>query len=234
VYANSAIWKDYRVIMAARSSAARKIKATPAAKRDSARPAAAKAGAGDKRVMIIDAALDLFRANGYRRTAMEDIARAANVAKGTLYIYFKSKDELFEALARLLATRVQADLDAAAARQLPLQAKVLALLDAKLGFLYRWVLSSPHAAELLEPQANLPGDIFEPVDRSFRSMLSKALREGVKRGEIDPRAAGLTLDAALETLLAAAYGAEHGGGSEADFRDRLARIVGLTLRGLKP
>jgi AcrR family transcriptional regulator len=215
--------------MAARSSAAKKVKAAPGARRESARPAGA-----DKRVIIIDAALDLFRPNGYRRTAMEDIARAANVAKGTLYLYFKSKDELFEALARLLAARVQADLDAAAKRELPLHAKVLALLDAKLGFFYRWVLSSPHAAELLAPTAALPEDVFAPVDRAFRTMLSKALKEGVKAGEIDPKAAGLTLDAAMETLLAAAYGAEHGGGSEADFRDRLARIVGLSLRGLKP
>ncbi|HEX7776911.1 MAG TPA: helix-turn-helix domain-containing protein [Parvibaculum sp.] len=209
--------------MAARS-AAQKLKTA----------SAAKPAGGDKRVAIIDAALALFRANGYRRTAMEDIAQAANVAKGTLYLYFKSKDELFEALARLLASRIQADLEAAAARDLPLQGKVLAVLDAKLGFFFRSVLSSPHAAELLEPRANLPGDIFEPVNQAFRGMLAKALREGVKRGEIDPRAAGLSLDMALETLLAAAYGAEHGGGSETDFHDRLARIVALTLRGLRP
>jgi AcrR family transcriptional regulator len=215
--------------MAARAGTAGKLKSTPAAPREGAKPVGA-----DKRVAIMEAALDLFRANGYRHTAMEDIAQAANVAKGTLYLYFKSKDELFEALARLLAARVQEDLDAVAKRDLPLQAKVLAILDAKLGFFYRWILSSPHAAELLAPKANLPGDIFDPVDGSFRAMLSKALREGVRAGEIDPKAAGLTLDAALETLLAAAYGAEHGGGSEAQFRERLARIVTLTLRGLRP
>ncbi len=213
--------------MAARTSAAQTVKTTP--KRDGIRLAGV-----DKRAAILNAALDLFRQHGYRRTAMEDIARAANVAKGTLYIYFTSKEELFEALARRLAAHVQADLDAAAARELPLQAKVLALLDAKLGFFYRWVLSSPHAAELLAPTAALPEDVFAPVDRAFSAMLSKALKEGVKAGEVDPSAAGLTLDAAMETLLAAAYGAEHGGGSEADFHDRLARIVGLSLRGLKP
>jgi len=192
---------------------------------------AAKAGA-DKRALILDAALDLFRHYGYRRTSMEDIARAANVAKGTLYIYFKSKDELFEALARQLAGRIESNLQAVAGRDLETEAKILALLDAKLGFMYRWVLSSPHAAELLDSKVKLSEDIFGPVDKSFRAAVTRALKDGVRQGELDPKAAGLTLDGAADTLIAAAHGAE-GAGDEAEFRDRLTRIVRLGLRGLR-
>lgn len=188
---------------------------------------------GVKPNLILDAALELFRQYGYRRTSMEDIAQAANVAKGTLYIYFKSKDELFEALARRLSAQIEQDLQAVLARDLCFEDKVLELLDAKLGFVYRWVLSSPHAAELTDPTARLPEDVFGPVDRVLRQSLATLFKEKVRHGEIDLVAAGLTPERAVDTILAAAHGAEFGAAGEDDFHDRLTRIGRLALRGLR-
>ena len=198
----------------------------------SAVASAAEAKTGDKAALILDSALELFRQYGYRRTSMEDIARAANVAKGTLYIYFTSKDELFEALARRLAAQVEADITAALALDLPFEAKVLAVLDAKLGFLYRWVLSSPHASELTDPTSRLPDDVFGPVDSFLRQRLAELFNEADKSGDIDLKRAEVTADIAVDTLLAAAHGAEFGAVDEAEFHDRLTRIGRLTLRGL--
>lgn len=48
-----------------------------------------------RRETIINAAKELFYENGYQATTMEDIAAAAEVSKGTLYLYFSSKDELY-------------------------------------------------------------------------------------------------------------------------------------------
>ena len=47
-----------------------------------------------KRRRILKAATDLFIRHGYRRTSVADIARQAGVAKGTVYLYFKTKTEL--------------------------------------------------------------------------------------------------------------------------------------------
>lgn len=47
---------------------------------------------------IADAALALFIQQGFQATRMEDIARVANVAKGTVFRYFPSKNELFKAV----------------------------------------------------------------------------------------------------------------------------------------
>jgi AcrR family transcriptional regulator len=56
---------------------------------------------GKKRLRILAAATGLFVAHGYRRTSIDDIARAAGVAKGTVYLYFATKtDILVAALAR--------------------------------------------------------------------------------------------------------------------------------------
>lgn len=46
------------------------------------------------------AALDLFVEKGYAATRLEDVAAVAGVSKGTLYLYFESKEELFKAVVR--------------------------------------------------------------------------------------------------------------------------------------
>jgi AcrR family transcriptional regulator len=51
-----------------------------------------------KRRQIIDGARAVFLAQGFDAASMNDIARAAGVSKGTLYVYFANKEELFEAI----------------------------------------------------------------------------------------------------------------------------------------
>ena len=48
-----------------------------------------------KRQLVLDAAADLFMAQGYGAVSMDAIARSAGVSKATLYAYFSSKDQLF-------------------------------------------------------------------------------------------------------------------------------------------
>jgi AcrR family transcriptional regulator len=47
-----------------------------------------------KRLRIVEAATELFIRNGYRKTSVEEVARRAGVAKGTVYLYFKTKAHL--------------------------------------------------------------------------------------------------------------------------------------------
>jgi AcrR family transcriptional regulator len=190
------------------------------------------AGTADKREMILTSALDLFRHYGYRRTSMEDIARAAAVAKGTLYLYFKSKDELFEAICRSLAEQVGEGVTSAEALDLPLEAKLTALMEAKLGFVYRWILSSPHAAELVDSGSRFSKDVFGEVHDRFHGAVRRLVRQGIETGELDPASLGLTDDAAADALIAAAWGAEKAPDEET-FRTQLTAIIRMTLRGLR-
>ena len=50
----------------------------------------------DKRERIIDAAIEVFCVSGYEAASMADVAAKAGVGKGTLYLYFDSKQSLFE------------------------------------------------------------------------------------------------------------------------------------------
>ena len=54
-----------------------------------------------KRRQIVDGARSVFLARGFDAASMGDIAKAAGVSKGTLYVYFKSKEELFAAIVQL-------------------------------------------------------------------------------------------------------------------------------------
>ena len=49
---------------------------------------------------LLDAAIDLFVERGYAATRLEDVARRAGVSKGTLYLYYENKEELFKAVVR--------------------------------------------------------------------------------------------------------------------------------------
>ena len=53
---------------------------------------------GDKREAILRAATQVFARNGYFNSKVADIARAAGVADGTVYLYFKSKEEILHSI----------------------------------------------------------------------------------------------------------------------------------------
>lgn len=60
-----------------------------------------------KRRQILDGARRMFLANGFDAASMQDVARAAGVSKGTLYVYFDSKEAMFEALVLRECGRLQ-------------------------------------------------------------------------------------------------------------------------------
>jgi AcrR family transcriptional regulator len=59
---------------------------------------------------IIEAAIEVFGQQGFARTKLDDVARKAGVSKGTLYLYFDSKDALFRAM---MTQRLEAKLASA-------------------------------------------------------------------------------------------------------------------------
>ena len=82
----------------ARRRAGAKTSAGPA---PSLKPASNRAErAAERRGAIIEAAMDEFIARGFAATRLDDVARRAGVAKGTIYLHFKDKESMFEELIR--------------------------------------------------------------------------------------------------------------------------------------
>jgi AcrR family transcriptional regulator len=84
------------------------------------RQSARRDKAAARRAAILDAALDEFSAQGFAAARLDDVARRANVAKGTIYLHFKDKEALFQELIRVQMNPVVAVFEAALASDMPL------------------------------------------------------------------------------------------------------------------
>jgi AcrR family transcriptional regulator len=73
----------------------------------------------EKRDAILSAALDEFSACGFAAARLDDVARRAGVAKGTIYLYFEDKESLFQELVRTMISPVVARIEAAGTVDLP-------------------------------------------------------------------------------------------------------------------
>jgi AcrR family transcriptional regulator len=76
-------------------------------------------GAPDRREAILAAALDEFSARGFAAARLDDVARRAGVAKGTIYLYFRDKEALFQDLVRSVIGPLIARFEASAEIDLP-------------------------------------------------------------------------------------------------------------------
>lgn len=89
-------------------------------------PKVSQAHLDARRQQIIDAALECFSREGFHRTTMQDIVRATGLSFGAIYRYFKTKDEIIEAVAQQRHRREREVIGkAAGAKDLP--AALLAL-----------------------------------------------------------------------------------------------------------
>src|SRR5215510_15242012 len=70
---------------------------------------------GDKRGRILESAMRVFASKGYYGAKVSDVAEDAGVADGTIYLYFKSKDDLLISLFEAQMERVHAALAGATA-----------------------------------------------------------------------------------------------------------------------
>jgi AcrR family transcriptional regulator len=172
-----------------------------------ARAATARRAATDaKRQAILGAALELFGRYGWRRTSIDDIARRAGVAKGTVYLYVESKEALFRTLSQSLLDGVLANARAAAAGRGGIAERLLAVLQAKFGYFYDVLHRSPHASELMDSKGRLCADIFAAGDAAYLRILTKAIADAARRGELAPRRHGLAAEDAARLLVAGAHG----------------------------
>ena len=82
-----------------------------------------------RREAILSAALAEFSARGFAATRLEDVARRAGIAKGTIYLYFRDKERLFQELVRAMIGPIVGTVEAVPTSDLPVRALAERLLD---------------------------------------------------------------------------------------------------------
>ena len=93
--------------------ATRRKRATEAARAASIPGSASrKTRSLERRDAILSAALDEFSTRGFEAARLDDVARRAGVAKGTIYLYFRDKESLFQELIRTMLTPLVGTIEA--------------------------------------------------------------------------------------------------------------------------
>jgi AcrR family transcriptional regulator len=87
-----------------------------------ARVSTRSARSAARREEILAAALDEFSARGFAATRLDDVAQRAGVAKGTIYLYFRDKESLFQELIRTMLTPLVGTIEAMGKADLPISA----------------------------------------------------------------------------------------------------------------
>jgi AcrR family transcriptional regulator len=124
----------------------------------------------------IRTAEELFKKVGFRAVTMELVAREANVAKATLYSYFKNKDELFLAVCARMARLLRGAVEQALMKpDAPLDARLADAVIAKQRPIFALVRGSPHAAELFSYTHSMAGEIFADLDAEILALLQAAM-----------------------------------------------------------
>ncbi|MGH6663999.1 MAG: TetR/AcrR family transcriptional regulator [Pseudolabrys sp.] len=73
-----------------------------------------------RREAILAAALDEFSLRGFEAARLDDVAKRAGVAKGTIYLYFRDKESLFQELVRAMLTPLIGTIEALGAAEVPM------------------------------------------------------------------------------------------------------------------
>jgi AcrR family transcriptional regulator len=89
-----------------------------------------------RREAILAAALDEFSALGFAAARLDDVARRAGVAKGTIYLHFADKEALFQELVRSMLSPLVASLDQLRATDLPIRTVLERFADLFVGGIY--------------------------------------------------------------------------------------------------
>jgi AcrR family transcriptional regulator len=91
---------------------------------------------GERREAILAAALEEFAARGFADARLDDVARRAGVAKGTIYLYFRDKEDLFQELVRAMVSPLVGTITSAPLQDIPIRAVVEMIADVFVNQIY--------------------------------------------------------------------------------------------------
>jgi AcrR family transcriptional regulator len=135
-----------------------------------------------RRQEIIEAARARFRQFGIRKTSMQDIAADVGLSVGTLYLSFKSKDELIVGCAHRFAEKHKQSAEELLASALPADAKLLTYVIGRYRAVEETRVGSNYVVEIARAVIKLNPERFEEDDRWLFDNVHTILKEGIQSG----------------------------------------------------
>lgn len=193
-----------------------------------------KSSAPDKRDRILKAAVKVFAKNGFYATRVSEIAKAAGVADGTIYLYFKNKDDVLISIFEDGIQRLLAILREVAGSGEPVADRITRIIELQLGLLEEQrdlaeviTVNLRQSSRLLKQYA---APLFMEYIEVLGGVVDEGQKEGIFRSDLNSRVVARALFGAIDgILLTWALG-------EADpqaLRKAATHCASLFLEGLK-
>ena len=198
-----------------------------------ASPRAARTG--DKRVRILDAAVRVFAKKGFYATRVSEVAKAAGVADGTIYLYFKSKDELLVSLFEDRVERLLAFMREELPKQGTAPEKLRRVIELQLGLLEGERDLAEVITIILRQSTKLLKEYAAPKFTAYLDAIARVVADGQEAGDfrrdVSPHLVARATFGALDGIaLTWALGrAEQGA-----LRKAAGQLAEVFLRGLAP
>ena len=182
---------------------------------------------------ITEAATKVFAEQGFDKARMDDIASEAKLSKGTLYLYFKSKDAIITHLLDKLFEREFADLNKLAITDAPASEKLKNFANALIADIQNWSRLIPIMYEFLGRlfRQNVVQQAFKKYMRTYLDMITPIIQQGIDEGEFhakDAESVAITFGALFEgTILLWVYDKER-----VDLEKHINAGIDLLMKGL--
>ncbi|NEB15968.1 TetR/AcrR family transcriptional regulator [Streptomyces coelicoflavus] len=186
---------------------------------DAGHPPSTVADTG-RRTMVLDSAMVTFARFGYRKTSMEEVARAADISRPGLYFLFSSKESLFRAaVTQALERDITAVGHVLADTGRPLAERLLDAFDQWAG---RYIGPlTRDVAVVIEDNPGLLGEIIATTPQRFEQLITDAI--AVEAGQAAARRVA-------QTMISASTGLKHQAASREFYLARLEVAIDLLTR----
>jgi AcrR family transcriptional regulator len=187
-----------------------------------------RAQGSPQREAILEAATAIFLRYGFKKTSMDDVARAAGVSRQGLYLYFDTKDLLFrESLQHLMSRLISNARAAAEDGNLSFRDRLLGVFEAVNGSAFQGA-SREDAFELLQSAQSAAGALLVQLDRDLTGIVAALLAEA---GAADRwEQAGVTVAELSEQLLMSAKGIKASVDTLTAYRGKMLTAIRIVTR----
>lgn len=180
-----------------------------------------------RKAVILEAAFPVLAQYGYKRSSMEDIAKAAGMSRPALYQHFRNKEDMARHFVAQFYDRAVADVARALSESGPVDAVLEQAFRAKAGPLFEQLLDSPHGMELVEMGFSHAADITAEGNARLVAVFADWLRREANAGRMrlidTPEALAETMLGALAGIKAPPFAAYEA------HMTRLAHLFGAAL-----
>jgi TetR/AcrR family fatty acid metabolism transcriptional regulator len=187
----------------------------------------------DKRARILEAAIKVFAERGFHSATVAEIARAAGVADGTIYLYFKGKDDLLLRLFDEKMTEILAESRSELAKERTAPARLARFIELHLELVER----NPDLASVMIVELRQSAHFIKAADRAklaaYVDLIAEVVKDGQDKGELTAGISPATVKRAIFGALDELALGWLVSGRRTSLKKTAAEVAEWFVRGLK-